>query len=68
MKFPDSLVALSLAIGLLIPPSAMAAPGHDHGEITTTATGTALPRFSAVSDLFEIVGVLNGERVTLYLD
>lgn len=68
MKLLDSLVALSLATGLLVPQSVMAAPGHDHGETTPTATGTALPRFSAESDLFEIVGVLNGKQVTLYLD
>jgi hypothetical protein len=27
-----------------------------------------LPRFAATSDLFELVGVVNGRQVTLYLD
>lgn len=46
----------------------MAGDGHDHGEAAPTATGPALPRFAAVSDLFELVGVLNGKQITLYLD
>jgi hypothetical protein len=32
------------------------------------ATGPALPRFAAVSETFELVGVLNGKQITLYLD
>ncbi len=68
MKFRYLLAAISLATGLLTPQFLMAAPGHDHGEATPTATGTALPRFSAVSDLFELVGVLKGQQITLYLD
>ena len=32
------------------------------------AAGTALPRFAAVSETFELVGVLDGKQVTLYLD
>lgn len=48
---------------------ALAGPGHDHGdEAPAPPVGTALPRFSATSDLFELVGVLNGTRLTLYLD
>ncbi|MDP1532772.1 MAG: hypothetical protein Q8L92_04250, partial [Rubrivivax sp.] len=32
------------------------------------AVGQALPRFSAVSETFELVGVLSGKQITLYLD
>lgn len=41
--------------------------GHDHGA-PAAATGPALPRFAAVSDTFELVGVLDGKQLTLYLD
>ena len=48
---------------------AVAGPGHDHGDEAAAATGgAALPRFTAVSELFELVGVLNGRQLTLYLD
>ena len=68
MKPFDLLAAISLATLLSMPLTTMAGEGHDHGEGTPTATGTALPRFAAVSDLFELVGVLNGKQITLYLD
>ena len=69
MKSPNSLAALSLAAILLgtgLP--AAAGEGHDHGDAAPAATGTALPRFAAVSESFELVGVLDGKQVTLYLD
>ncbi len=68
MKPFHSLVAIGLATVLLVPQWAMAGEGHDHGEAAPAATGTALPRFAAVSELFELVGVLNGKQITLYLD
>jgi hypothetical protein len=48
--------------------SAWAGPGHDHGDAAPAATGTALPRFTASSELFELVGVLDGRVLTVYLD
>ncbi len=61
------LAALSLAACLLIPGLAQAGEGHDHGD-TPAAAGPALPRFAATSETFELVGVLAGTQVTLYLD
>jgi hypothetical protein len=69
MKTPLSLAALCIATALLgtnLP--ALAGDGHDHGDAAPAATGTALPRFAAVSETFELVGVLDGKQVTLYLD
>lgn len=69
MKSFQSLAALSLAALLLgagMP--AFAGKGHDHGDAAPAATGVALPRFTAVSETFELVGVLDGKQVTLYLD
>ena len=63
-RFAGALLALTILAAV----PAVAGEGHDHGETPATAAGTALPRFSAVSDLFELVGVVNGRQVTLYLD
>lgn len=42
--------------------------GHDHGDAPAAASGPALPRFAAVSEAFELVGVVNGKHLALYLD
>lgn len=47
---------------------AWASEGHDHGDAPAAAAGNALPRFTAVSETFEMVGVLDGQQLTLYLD
>jgi membrane fusion protein, heavy metal efflux system len=48
--------------------AAFAGPGHDHGDEAPTAAGPASPRFAEQSDLFELVGIAQGEKLTLYLD
>jgi hypothetical protein len=68
MRLTSFLAALSFITALLLPPLARAGEGHDHGDAAPAATGPALPRFAAVSDSFELVGVLNGKQITLYLD
>ena len=47
---------------------AWAGPGHDHGDAPAAAAGAALPRFTAHSDLFEAVGVLLGDELSITLD
>jgi hypothetical protein len=47
---------------------AIAGEGHDHGDAAPAATGTASPRLTAHSDLFELVGIADKGRMTLYLD
>jgi hypothetical protein len=42
--------------------------GHDHGDAPAATSGPALPRFAAESELFELVGVLDGTHLTLWLD
>lgn len=68
MKLHHSLAALSLAAACLFAAPVLAGEGHDHGAEAPAAGGPALPRFAAVSELFELVGVLNGKQLTLYLD
>ena len=69
MQLPSFFSALGLALVLgLVPSAAMADAGHDHGEAPAAAAGPAMPRFAATSDLFELVGVLDGQKLALYLD
>ena len=71
MKHLHFLAAFRLAALLLGVGIARAAgddDGHDHGAAAPATSGPAIPRFAAVSDVFELVGVLNGKRITLYLD
>lgn len=68
---PCAALLPSLWLGLLLLlqlPPAWAGPGHDHGDAPAAAPGVAAPRFAASSELFELVGVLEGKRITLYLD
>ena len=61
------LVAFILILLALINP-AWAGPGHDHGDSPAAATGTASPRVTSHSDLFEIVGMVEGSALKIYLD
>lgn len=58
-----ALFATVAAVGV-----ANAAPGHDHGDAPPASTGLALPRFTATSELFELVGILDGKQLIVYLD
>jgi hypothetical protein len=67
MNHRHTLSALLVA-ALLTAVPAWAGPGHDHGDAAPAAQGQALPRFAAESETFELVGVLSGKQITLYLD
>ncbi len=65
----SALTPLLFAIAALFAaPGARADAGHDHGAAAPAAAGSGLPRFAASSELFELVGVVNGTQLTLYLD
>ena len=68
MKTTLLLAAMTIAAAPFLPSLAHAGEGHDHGDAAPVARGAALPRFPAVSEAFELVGVLNGRQITLYLD
>ncbi len=69
MKRIQSARAIFLALMFTpLSPLALAGPGHDHGDTAPQITGSALPRFTATSEDFELVGIINGKLVTLYLD
>ena len=63
-----TLLGAVLMTALSLSTPAHAGPGHDHGDAAPAVTGPALPRFAAVSDAFELVGIVNGKLITLYLD
>lgn len=68
MSLKTLLARLLACAALALATQAQAGPGHDHGDAATAPSGTALPRFAASSELFELVGVLEGRQITLYLD
>jgi hypothetical protein len=69
MKLIHSTAAALMAlIFTLLSTLVMAGPGHDHGEAAPQAQGTALPRFVAVSEDLEMVGIVDGKQLTIYLD
>lgn len=45
-----------------------ASPGHNHSDAALITGVSSLPRFSAVSEEFELVGVLDGKKITVFLD
>lgn len=66
-----SLCKIVLALALACPAALLAGPGgpgHEHDEAKAAPAGAAAPRFESHSELFELVGVLENGKVTLYLD
>ena len=66
---PKNMLTGTSLLAFLFAMPAMAADehGHDHGA-PAAASGPALPRFSAVSEAFELVGVVSGKQLAIYLD
>lgn len=64
--FIHQVLFFAATAGISVP--ATAGPGHDHGDETPAASASASPRVVAVSESFELVGVLNGKQITFYLD
>jgi len=64
----NKLITGLAVLAALFTTPAIAGEGHDHGDAPAAATGPALPRFAASSELFELVGVVDGKRLTVWLD
>ena len=60
-------IAFLLFLIVVFQPS-WAGPGDDHGNAPATSTGVSMPRFTAHSDLFEAVGVLSANELSITLD
>jgi hypothetical protein len=61
------LFTLALLAALGTPAWAADEHGHDH-DAPAAATGSTLTRFAAVSEAFELVGVVKGKQLAIYLD
>ncbi|MBL8478044.1 MAG: hypothetical protein JNK59_01945, partial [Sterolibacteriaceae bacterium] len=64
MKLP-MFVLFSVLLALS---SAQAHEGHVHADEAQAAPATVAPRFAARTDAFELVGVLAGGELWLYVD
>lgn len=65
-RFQTMLAGLGLLTFLAT--AASGHEGHDHGAPPPAAVTAASPRVTAQSDAYELVGILRGERLALYLD
>lgn len=61
-------VLTGLSLLTAIATAAVAHEGHDHGTPPPATVTTSNPRVTAQSDAYELVGILRGERLGLYLD
>jgi hypothetical protein len=70
MKRFISVFALLASITMFLSGFALASPGHDHSHDAApqTAAASALPRFEAHSELFEVVGVLHEDELSVFVD
>ena len=59
--------AMLILASLLAGPS-LAGGGDDHSHAPTPAAALGTPRVTAQSDLYQAVGILKGDRLTVYVD
>ena len=55
-------------MGFMLATPSWAGEGHDHGETPTATASAGAPRVSSSSDLFELVGIVQGKEMVIYLD
>lgn len=63
-----AIVAVATLATIAFTCQANAGPGHDHGESVPATAGPASPRLIAVSETYELVGILQDGRLVIYLD
>jgi membrane fusion protein, heavy metal efflux system len=61
-------IALALATVVQTAAPARTHEGHDHGPSPSAAAATASPRVAAVSENYQLVGIVEGEVLVIYLD
>ena len=62
------LLTCLLLPGLFLPGGLFAHAGHDHGSTESTPAASQWPRFETQTGKIELVGVLRGDGLYLYLD
>ncbi len=65
-RLPTSVGALCLLASITAPVAAH--EGHDHAAPPPAVATTSTPRVAIQSDAYELVGVLSGDRLRLFLD
>jgi cobalt-zinc-cadmium efflux system membrane fusion protein len=68
LAYACRLLPLLLMFQLNGGPPALAHEGHDHGPPTNAASAATLPRVTALSENYQLVGILEGEVLVIYLD
>lgn len=61
-------ILIGLGLSLVLPSAGLAHEGHDHGAPTRAALTSTTPRVSAQSEGYELVGILRGDRLQIFLD
>jgi membrane fusion protein, heavy metal efflux system len=64
----SSLAIVLLVLALLAAGLAAAHEGHDDAQPAVASGAQGLPRLVATSEAYELVAILNDERLTIYLD
>ena len=67
VRAATTFIALTFLLLTLVP-TVWAGGGHDHGEVSAVSTSVSTPRFTAHSDLFEAVGRLYPDELSVTLD
>ena len=64
-----SVAALTWIAALVLSPSVSRAhEGHDHDDSPRAALTSTYPRVTAQLEVYEVVGILKGDRLLIYLD
>ncbi len=66
--FSPAVILLVLALSCLGGGVAVAHEGHDEMQAAAASGAPGLPRLVVSSETYELVAVLEGERLTIYLD
>src|SRR5690606_23851497 len=55
-------------LGTATPVPSLAHSGHDHGPLPSANASPASPRVTAASENYQLVGIVEGEVLVIYLD
>lgn len=68
LAYACGTLAVALMLQFQAARLALAHEGHDHGAATNTTSAPTLPRVTAASESYQLVGLLEGEVLVIYLD
>ena len=68
LRYPLAVLAILISALLQMALPAIAHEGQDHGPVGGTSANPAFPRVTAVSETYQLVGIVEGEVLVIYLD